>query len=636
LQLIYILLPLLCVAAMPSPQNQGRFAERLVYGIALYAFLLYMIGIGLGSLGVLSRGAYVSAFSLLSAILLVLSWRNRTWTNAPIRSRWLQTRRGWVALVLLLLSACAFATQVGYDSLVGTRHPDGLWYHLPRVLFWLQQGNFEAWPTPVWAQIGLPLGADIILGHKLLLCGNWAGTGYITGVFSIGAAACVYLVALQFRLQRWQAMMAAILFFSFPAIGMRIWTVNSDIVAAFPVMAAYVALRRMKEIGSGVAVFVVLNGLAIACKPTVAPHVVLLGAVGIWQSRDRLLSLKSVILPSAAAAIAVGVIFFSYLPVYKAFHDFQGGEGGRSHKVASVQEFAGAVALSATHWLLEPLGYLHKGDGRGVMEISVPIYEVLGAALEDAPESWTPSPNQDVGRSGLASLWFFPVLLAGFSPPVRHRVAWLFFLGFIPLSGMVHFRPWNSRYTIILLGGFSLMWAGSRLLRHGSRRWLLASLVGLNLLALVGVSWIVIYKDMAIHAQPGGKYAPMEDGDRDLIQETLGDAPLLVIAQESFDALLVGPDVAFSLKYLVCPEENDWKNELQRAAAESGWLAVYHGGADSLVPGPTWFRPGGKVCPSVSLPLLKDSLVAAGWVLYKNNNLADLWVRSTDLVSGER
>ena len=634
---LYLSLPILCLAAIPCSRRKGALAERLVYGIGLYAFLLYMAGTALGLAGKLAPAPYTAVNVLVVLCLALLAWRARgDWScNFFPWRRWLRTRRGMAAFFLLLVTAFAFTLQIGFDGLYGTRHFDGLWYHIPRVLFWLQTGSFDAWPTPAWAQVGLPVGADVILGHKILLGGSWTGIGYVTGIFTLGTAACVYLAALDFKLPRWHALLAALLFCSFPAIGMRIWTVNSDIVASFLVLAAYLALRRIGSTGVGLAAYMVLNGLALACKPTVAPQMLLLGMVGAWQCRQRLAAFRSPLLPLAAAALAAAIVISSYWPVYRAFDDFQGGDGGRRHKVASVQEFGRAAAMSAFHWLAEPLGYLHAGDGGGVKQITEPVYRALGGELADSPGSWAPSPNQDTGRSGFALVWMAPVLLLGFSPALRVRLAGLFLLGFLPLSGMVHFRPWNARYTIIVLAGYALLWLGSDLLRHGFRRWIVAGITGLNLLALVGISSIVIYKDKTIHSQPGGYYSLIEPPDRDLMRRTMGDAPLLIVTQETPDALLTGPGLDFRMKYLLCRENGAWEEELRQAASESNWLALYHGDSQADWPSPIWHRPTQHNRAPVSLSSLKGALIAAGWKLHRKNRQVDLWFHPGNAVTAE-
>lgn len=623
---LYIFLPIACVLAV---NHGGRFlfSERLVSGVALYGLILFFAGAVLGHVNYLKTHIYVSIITIIFLLLSWASWRNRKNIEISFRKRWLRTRRGQFSFGLLLCASLVFFAQIGFDGLYGTRHYDGLWYHIPRVLFWAQNGNFESWATPVWAQIGLPVGANIILGHKILLGEGWNGIGYLTGIFTVGAAVCVYIAALDFRLKKWQALLSAILFFSFPAIGMRLWTVNSDMIAAFPVLAAYIALRRMKDGESAFAIFIVLNGLALACKPTVAPLLFLLGVIGLWRNRQKVIMIRKFSMPCLALFFAFSLVFLSYWPVYQAFNDFQAGDGGRSHKVSNFKEFTSAVTMSAVHWLVEPLGYFHAGGGQGVRGITEPIYEALGGSRVDVDDSWLPSPNQDTGRSGLASLWLLPIPLLGFALPIRCRIVGIFLLASVSLSGMVNFKPWNARYTIILLAGYALIWAGSDLWNRGVRRWFFGWFVCLNLIVLLGVTLVVIYKDRTIHGKPGEYYVPIYPEDRQLILDTLQDKPILFVSQEFPDALLVGTDVDFHYEYLICPEDNDWTKLFLEAAERSNWIAVYHNGERVVVPGPVWQRPGWHTCSEVKMESLGIYLAEAGWRLHKHNKYVDLWFR---------
>jgi hypothetical protein len=111
---------------------------------------------------------------------------------------------------------------------------------------------------------------------------------------------------------------------------------------------------------------------------------------------------------------------------------------------------------------------------------------------------------------------------------------------------------------------------------------------------------------------------------------SLAGRPLLVMAESSaraasLDALLSGPQVAFPLRYVICPGDGDWVGALRHAAAESTWLALMHNGRDTLIPGPDYARPGQHACREEPLSLLEDALAMAGWTCYRQEALVDLW-----------
>jgi len=626
--LLYLAFPVLCISAVPLPSKRchGSTAERVVYGIAAYEFLLLVFGLVLGQAHRLTTTNYL-ILTLSAALILGLYSRGKGFPSG-IRGSigFLKTRRGGAAIALASVMAITYAVELGGDGLYGTKQYDGLSYHIPRVIFWVQKGNFDAWPTPFWPQIGLPVGADIILGQKILLGGGWFGTGYVTFILTVGAVACVYIAALELGFSRWNAVMSAILFGSFPAIGMRIWSMNSDIAATFPVLASYVALRRVRRRDIGIALFVVLSGMAVACKQTVIFQVMLLGCVALWQRSRPLLSAESLRMLPVAAALSLSLVVLSFLPVYNAFGNIDGGVSGRSHKVASLSEFNHAVALNACHWLLEPLGYLAPVPGLEdwVKDVATRGYRMFGAQVDALPEEWKPWPSQDCGRSGLVPLMFLPILLFLLPAKARAPSALLFVLGFVPLSGILRFQPWNSRYTIAVLAGYALIWGGAGFFRHGLKRWLLAGITAINLLALFGVVLMRYHVDMTVKAQPGGLYYFLSDQDREKISRSLNGRPLQVITDGSMDSLLVGPEISLKLEYVLFPAGSDLSRELKKRGETSNWVAIVHDDDSPLLSEPTWLKPEGYR-HDIPFAELESCLRNSGWRRFKQNRNLDLW-----------
>ena len=628
--LLYFFFPLSCILAIPAASRNGSFAERLVFGVALYQFLLLTIGLSLGLTSHLTVPWYVASIGCATALLSVGAFRNGLGIHWAGSGRYLQTRRGAAILVLVCLALGASLLELGFDFLKGTLHGDGLWYHIPRVMFWARQGNFDAWATPVTASIGLPVGADLILLHKILLGQGWGGMGYVSFLLVAGAVACTYLAGLELGLKKWHAALAALLFASFPAVGLRIWSVNSDIAAAFPVLAGFVALYRLRNPGIGLALFILLNGMAIACKPTIALPALVLAGVTLWLCRRRIIQLRDWALPCGAVVVSTVLVMASYWPVYAAFGDFLGGNYSRAHRTVTAAGFLQAVAMHSGFWLLEPLGYFTRFREPWETEALRSVYNTLGARFAALPEIWKPYPGQDSGYTGLASVLALPVLFAGLSPRVRNGAVVIFLLGYLPLSGMIKPQPYFTRYNVLLLAGVALLWGGTQFFSKGRRRWWLASVVALNLCAMLGIVAINIYRYRVAWSQPGGIYYYISDDDRKTMATSLNGQPLLVMTESSeqvssMDALLPGPQMAFPLRYILCPADGDWAENFLRLSGQSNWLAFVHNERASLTPGPEHARPGEHPCAAVPTQVLETALAKAGWTQYQNNRFVDLW-----------
>jgi hypothetical protein len=132
--------------------------------------------------------------------------------------------------------------------------------------------------------------------------------------------------------------------------------------------------------------------------------------------------------------------------------------------------------------------------------------------------------------------------------------------------------------------------------------------------------------DTTVKSQPGGAYYYLSDNDRRTIAESLHGRPLQVITDDSLDALLVGPDISFPLRYIVFPAHGDWSNTLTTIGTTSNWLAVVHGGKKLILMGTEWDRPKeADLCHDISLKELEQVLQESGWQRYRQNQLVDLW-----------
>ncbi len=322
--------------------------------------------------------------------------------------------------------ALLLGIQLAADAWQGTRQIDGLWYHIPRTVTWMQQGHLGAFPTPVWQQVGLPVGANVVLGGKILLGLGWAGAAWVNALLTVGAIACVYLVGRDLGLGRWRALLAALLFASFPAVGERASSVSSDMAATFPVLAGYLAWTRGRDTRSGLAAFGLLSAVGIACKTTVLPFVLLLGGVAACRAfrmgRPPRISWQTAL----AAAMGLALIAGSIGPVYQAFGDLVGGPTGRSHAVQDLRGAVRGVAVNAANWALEPLGYAPAGSREWMRGLVEPVYSALGVrfeadALPASVQDWEPWPSPDSGRTGALSIVAFLVLHP--MAPTGRRVA---------------------------------------------------------------------------------------------------------------------------------------------------------------------------------------------------------------------
>jgi hypothetical protein len=126
-----------------------------------------------------------------------------------------------------------------------------------------------------------------------------AGIGFVT--FLLNRSDCSHYIAADLRLTRWHATMSAILFASFPAVGLRIWSVNSDIAAVF---------QRSRHMWHSIEYAIQNWDLLFFCTKrdcyclqTYSCPLAVLGCITLWKCRQKIITLRTVALPFAALVL---------------------------------------------------------------------------------------------------------------------------------------------------------------------------------------------------------------------------------------------------------------------------------------------------------------------------------------------
>lgn len=641
--LIYLLLPLACVGAVPGLGKNTGLPARLVVGVVLYEIVLLASGLLVGFLGLLNTPAYLllsgAALSLLAAITVA---RRRNWTGilAGTIGLW-RTEAGPLITIAGLMACWIIGVQVTLDAVAGTYHTDGLTYHIPRALFWLWHGDFSTWPAPEWQQVGLPIAADVISGSKIFLRDGWHGLAYVTTWLTVGALASVYVGGRALGLTRRWAIVATLMFFAFPSVGQRLVAGNSDMAASFPVLASAIFLLVAANLGFGGACAVVCGAVAVACKPTVLiPLLMVDGAALAWrirrrriQGRPELESSTTAVQLLLGACLAVVILVASYLPVYEAFGNFLGGEVGRAHSTLSGGALAAprAAAESFLHWVLEPLGYVPRvfRDSlfRG-LHLSA-AYAALGA--EDG-ESMLPNASPENTGTGVLSLALLAIAMLR-APMRLRKLSAAAIIAFLLSASIIAMQAWSSRFFVVIYALFALLGVASVYDESSiSRRWCLALLTAAMAVAAVGTTrWSL--RQFGDYRATRNLYAVLPGTVRAQIVSTIGTRPLLVLADVEFPpipawssiALLSGPDAALRIEYLTCKNPQDWGACLRTAAARSPWLAVVYGENEQLRFGPYWPDPTRWSSGNIDRGSLSGQLAAAGWKRTPMTAGIELW-----------
>jgi hypothetical protein len=611
--ILHLALPPFWILAM------GRFAPRrglawtAVAGLALYGSSLLFFGLLLGYLGLLHAPGPLVFWTIGVSVLLVFAVkgigpiaRTARATLSGIRLRPVDVLLGLAAAMMAYL----IGLQIRKDWTVGTTEFDSLAYHIPRALVWFWHGDFRPSLTPNWHQIGLPFGGDILLLPGVFLGIGWLGGAWTTAWLSLGAAVAVYAATRSLGAGPRPSVVAALTFLWFPAVGLRLADVNSDIAAAFPLLAAWVLVVRAGSLAEAAFLFPALSAVGVASKANVAPAVLVLTIALFGRRLRAAISDRRTLTAAVAGTLVAGVICIgSYLPVYRLFGDLVGGQEGRIH--ASFGQGPVGVARAAVfgtlHWLIEPFAFVPEPPRFDVLDrLGVNhAYHALGAGTR---ERWYPAIDPSTNMSGAIPLLGIPWLLAVL--PRRPRISGgLLFLALL----LATFAPVNpncyaSRFAVVLLAAFAVLWG----LRAGRSPWLVVAL----LLGSLVVD--AVYLRPRVLQELQSARAP----DRNTrIAAAIGSHTLwLLNGSLGADASIAGRRADVRFEYVTCPTDGDWVRRLGEIRGVSPWLLL-NSNSPEIGTGPAFGRP----CLPMLVSDLQQALAAAGWHLAFEENGYQIW-----------
>gem|GEM_PF-1864193 len=607
--IIHLALPPLSILAM------GRFAPRrgvvwtIVAGLALYETALLTFGFLLGYLGLLRAPGPLVLWSFLGALLLALAVRNlgSTWKAARAALAGVRPRPVDAFLGLVVLAtAYIIGLQVARDWTVGTVNFDSLSYHIPRALLWSWHGDFRPWPAPYWQQVGHAIGGDVLLLPGVFLGIGWVGASWTTVWLSVGAAAAVFAAARSLGIGRRPSFVAALAFFSFPVVGMRLVDVNSDMAAAFPIVAAWALVVRARSSAEAAFLFPALCGVGVASKANVAPAVLVL-AIALFGRRLRTVLLDWRALTAAAVGIVVAALFCagSYLPIYRLFGDLMGGGEGRglSSYREGPKKMERMVLLGTLQWLFEPFALVPESRRIYILHDVVKIERVYRAFGASVNQDWYPAIHPHKNRSGVFPLLALPWLLAALPKGRRLGAGLLFLAVLIALFAPINPNIWSPRFSVVLLAAFAVFW-GFRAVRS-------PGLVPVWLLAALVVDAVFLG---APNLRELNRLRRAPDWNAPIAAAVGSHTLWLLNGPMTADAQIAGRRADVCFAYLTCPRDGDWKRLFAGIRETSPWLLL-NNNVKEVGTGPGYLSAFGPPCPNVPVVKLQNALSETGWRL---------------------
>jgi len=240
-----LLLPATFAALWWAAASEDGWRGRFLRAAVAFGLTIVLSTELLSAFGLLRHGPMVAAWSVALLAALARGWRARR--PAP----WQGMRPPADAIVLLAVAGClAIVVVTGVTAAFSPPNSaDAMAYHLPRVVYWEEQGSLRFFPTEYLTQIMLqPMAEYWMLDGYLLSGGDWFvnfGQWFAALACMIGASAVAGLLGARVRGQAIAAVFCATL----PAgILSASGAKNDYVMAMWAIAAVYFALRLRKKL----------------------------------------------------------------------------------------------------------------------------------------------------------------------------------------------------------------------------------------------------------------------------------------------------------------------------------------------------------------------------------------------------
>lgn len=385
---VAILPTALVIFILLSRRGEG-WSDAIARGCVLFGVAVVVLSEALGALGALRPVAVLIAWLAGAAAAAAVAWRSHIKRDTG--------RFSWLDRTLILLTAAMLAPVTFAAWLSPPNSSDAMAYHLPRVVYWAQQGSVDLFAAHYLQQLISPPLAEYFMLHTWLLSG---GDRFINFVQFFGFAASVPGAAAIARAlgagTRGQVL-AAVLTATLPnGICQASGTKNDCLMTLWLVLMAYFAIRYMQArrksdlMSAGASL-----GLALLTKGTtyVIAAPVLLGIVLAFRKESwrRLFAAGAVL-----AACALTVNAPHYLRNYTLSGSPLGYDSAHGWASQYQPQFRWAndrfglqtTASNLLRNISEHLGARSEAWNQAVYRTVIRAHQLLGADPNDPATTW--------------------------------------------------------------------------------------------------------------------------------------------------------------------------------------------------------------------------------------------------------
>jgi len=346
--------------------------SRISYILSIYIFGYGSIAL-IGNIGhffsLLGSSTYLLVSQLILFLLIYFFWIkfNRPKLFQPFHNvknwtkKFPEFVKSYPDIFLLIVFVSLGYLILAYTwYLVPPNNNDSISTHLPRVIYWIQHGNFSPWDTARIFQLMYPVNSGLQFWWSILLTQSDKFVGIVQWSAALVAAFCIYGISGLLGSKFPGKIFASLIFLTIPSVVMQSTTTQNDLTAAalFGISFYFLILFTKDKSKSNLVLSALTLGLVVGTKQTILYLIPGYGLViSLMWLYFKKIKTKEIFIFSAVALISFLIIGST---IFFINYDYFGHPLGGKDVVASSIQATSSIQTSLSQISINSMRFLYQ------------------------------------------------------------------------------------------------------------------------------------------------------------------------------------------------------------------------------------------------------------------------------------